>query len=302
MGGPSSEHEVSLSSGKEIVSHLDKNKYEVFEMILPRNFSIFDLDKSIKKYDLIFNALHGRFGEDGTLQAVLDNIGVKYTGSGVLASAWGMDKSKTNLIVEKFGIRIPKFVILKDKIKLEKAVDLVMSSINIPCVVKPNDGGSSVGATIVKQKFDLQNALQSSFEESDTVMVQEYIYGRELTCAVLGNKQDKKVFPVIEVVVSDEFYDYNAKYIEDTTQYICPAKIVDNVAENIKTQAYLIHDLLGCYGLTRSDFILSKTGDIYFLEINTSPGMTSHSLCPKAAKADGISYTRLLDMIIKSVL
>jgi len=273
-------------------------------MVLPKNFKVFNLDKKITNYDLVFNALHGEFGEDGQVQSLLDNLGVKYTGSGVLASAWGINKVKTNLIAEKFGIKIPKSIYIQRGQDLKHVIKIINTSIHLPCVIKPNKTGSSVGVEIVDKENNLADILIKTLSDYKEILVQEYIIGRELTCAVLTNNkpENTKIFPVIEIKPKTKFYNYDAKYKDNTTEYICPAKLDQSLFKIIQSNSQLIHDLLGCDGLTRSDFILAKNEEVYFLEINTSPGMTSHSLCPKAAASMGIVYTEFLDMLIQTAL
>ncbi|MGB0757607.1 MAG: D-alanine--D-alanine ligase family protein [Patescibacteria group bacterium] len=316
QGGISSEHDVSLMSGAEVVKYISEDLYDVDLVTISKQgvwvndetkgiLQVLDfeqgmLSSDLSVYDVVFNALHGEFGEDGKLQALLDLASIKYTGSGVLASAWGMDKKYTNNLAQSLGITIPRTIYIQSnqELKLEAIISDFSS-----CVIKPNNSGSSVGTTIVESKEGIKEAIDLAFDESEEVLVQECIKGRELTCAVIGSTIGKlEAYPVVEIVSKQEFYDYAAKYVDDATEYICPAKIGVETRRAIQEASIAIHKNIGADGLTRSDFILGEDGTVYFLEINTAPGLTSHSLAPKAAAAVGISYAELLDKIITLAL
>lgn len=321
-GGVSNEREISILSGKNIVTSLPKDRYDVSLVEITKNLkwilkdgknkktiTLFDKNHGIaksglKRFDVAFIALHGAFGEDGKLQAILDLIGIPYTGSGVLASALGMDKIKTLGIAEKHGIKTPRLFLLTPESIYKANYDSLIESIGYPCVVKPNKSGSSVGITIVKNKKELPQAIKRGFKEDGKILIEEYINGRELTCGVMGNtgKTGVVALPPIEIIPSKPFFDYEAKYFSPDTQEICPAKVNKRITKEISRLSIKIHELLGCDGLTRSDFILSKNNNLYFLEINTIPGLTESSLCPKEAKAMGISFAEFLDKQIKLAL
>lgn len=315
-GGPSSEYEVSLNSGQNVWQNLNKQKYESVLIKISRDgefflnnkklnfFSVGWRESDLKKYDVIFLALHGEFGEDGKIQALLDLLKVPYTCSGVLPSAWGMDKNKTNLLVKKYGLRVPETLVFNKSFSKDKILLVAKKNLGFPLVVKPNKSGSSVGITIVKKLEDLLPALKQAFQGDTQVLLQEFISGQELTCGVLGNSNDEdlEALPLVEIKPGREFFDYKAKYSDQTTQEICPAQIPDNLTHQVQAQAIKVHKLLGCDGLTRSDFIFNKEKGLYFLEINTIPGLTTASLCPKEAIAAGYTYADFLDKIIQLAL
>lgn len=273
MGGNSSEKEVSLMSGREIINNLDKNKYEVVKINVPD-----ELEK-VKGCDLAFVALHGKGGEDGQIQGYLEMNGVKYTGCGVLASAIGMNKLIFRWLLERFNLPMPKLT--------EK----------IPCVVKPVDAGSSVGVTIVKKQSQLVKAIKEAKKFGSEVLVEEYLEGREFSCGILGDL----VLPPIEIKPKKDFFDFEAKYNEKMCVEICPAKISKSLNDKIQELTKEVFTLIKGKGCARVDFIV-KANKPYILEINTLPGMTEFSLLPKEAAVLGISYPKLLDKIIKIAL
>jgi D-alanine-D-alanine ligase len=311
MGGESSEHDVSLASGRMIFAALDKNKYRVLPAVISkkgewrfgfgetaRKFKIGGALQELakKKIDCVLIALHGPFGEDGRVQAVLELAGIPYTGSGVLASALAMDKAATKKILAGAGIPMPGHVVLKKDYRPTE-----LKNIKLPVVVKPLGQGSSVGISIVEKGGDLLGALKKSFRFEAAAMVEEFIRGREITASVLGNKKPK-VLPLIEIRPKvSRFFDYRAKYEVGGSDEICPAPISRILTEKIQAAAVKAHRIMGCCGVTRSDFIL-RGGKPYFLEINTIPGMTKTSLVPQAAKKAGISFPALLDELVKLAL
>jgi D-alanine-D-alanine ligase len=273
MGGKSSEREVSFMSGKEVIKNLDKERYEVIEVVVPE-----ELEK-VKDVDVVFLALHGKGGEDGVIQGYLETLGIRYTGCGILASALGMNKKIFRKLAEKNG-----FLMAKETFKT-------------PCVVKPVNGGSSVGVTIVKNDSDLDKAIKEAKKYDENIMIEEYIEGVEVSCGVLGDK----VLPVIEIVPKKDFFDYEAKYTEGMSEEICPARLSEKITKKIQTETMRLFDLIGGNGYARVDFIV-KEDKVYLLEINTLPGMTPNSLLPKEAKAIGMSYSQMLDKIIELAL
>lgn len=315
-GGPSSEREVSIKSARNVAKHLDADKYcfEIIEitkqgLVKIRNKlchpSVFFKQINCKKsklrfYDLIFIALHGKFGEDGQIQTLFEILGVPYTFSGPLASALGMNKIMTDKLVSQYKIKVPAKVILNRNSDLDNIEKIAASQFNFPWVVKPNKSGSSRAITIAVDSDDLTKAIARAFLEDDEVIVQEYINGRELTCGIFGNRHDAdlEALPVVEIKTSRGFFDYQAKYLDKNTQEICPAPISPALTAKVQKQSQIVHRLLGCDGLTRSDFILTKNNQLYFLEINTIPGLTEASLCPKEALAAGYTYAEFLDKII----
>lgn len=295
FGGPSSEHEVSLNTGKEVLHNVDLKKYSPVGIKIPKKGNwLVSFIHQVKKIDVVFLALHGQFGEDGKIQAILETLHISYTGSGVLASSIAMDKIATYQLLESKGINTPKFQILnsaKDKARF-----------GFPCVVKPNSSGSSVGVFIVKNKKELAVALTVARKESDRVIIEEYVRGMEYACGVLGNTGKKvTALPVIEIRPAGTFFDYNSKYNDNRTLEICPAPITKKLEKEIQRIAIFAHTKIGCRGLTRSDFIV-RNGKVYFLEINTIPGQTKASLCPKMAQALGWNLSSFFDKQIQLAL
>jgi D-alanine-D-alanine ligase len=316
-GGIGSEHEVSLKSGAQVLVNLSKEKYlpELIEITREGKWLLHEENNTTKlvsppilaperperrRWDIVFIALHGTFGEDGRIQALLDLAGIPYTSSGVLASALGMDKAKTKRLVAQSGVRCPKFLELHTVFSPDNVHKQILKTVKYPCVVKPNSSGSSVGVSIVKTKKELPVALEKAQKEDGVILVEEYIKGREVTCGVMGNSNHDKLVPMppVEIVVDGRFFDYHAKYESKVTKEICPAKLSKQLTKKLQELAMKAHEALGCDGLTRSDFII-KGSTPYFLEINTIPGLTEQSLCPKEAKAMGMSFGELLDKMVE---
>ncbi len=301
FGGTSQEREVSLKSGQNIYKNLDKKKYhtELVEVTLKNDWLKKNLSKLLSS-DVALLALHGPGGEDGTIQGLLEGLGIKYTGSGVLASALAMDKAKTKRIVASEGILVAPHIVVS-KTDFKNNPQKYLKNLKGKIVIKPNRIGSSIGVTITDRKDDIKKGLVDAFKHDQEVIVEPYVSGRELTVPVFGNKVPQAL-PVIEIVPKggSEFFDFRAKYNSKFSDEIVPAPIPKKLAENLQMIAMEVHQLLGCRGVTRSDFIVTPKGQIYFLEINTIPGMTENSLVPKSAFAAGISYTKLLDKIIQS--
>lgn len=294
-GGASPERKISLCGGDQVYEALDKEKYFIIRYD-PKT----DLDRLIadaSNIDAALIILHGPFGEDGTIQGLLDLLDIPYQGSGVLGSAIAMNKLVSKKLYEQSNITVPPYIAIKqgDKINPEKYVE----RLGIPLVIKPVNGGSSIGMSMVKSTDSLKDAIDAAFSLDDTILIETYIKGIELTGAVIGN--DKlEVFPIVEIVPDKEhdFFDFHAKYTAGITREICPARIDDTLAEKAKTYAKMAHQALGCKGYSRTDMILDNK-DIYVLETNTIPGMTEISLFPLAAKTAGISFDRLLDRLIE---
>ncbi len=294
MGGKSSEHEVSMLSGKEVVKNLDKSRYEIIPLAISKEGSGIEKITKIKP-DVVFIALHGSYGEDGAIQGMLEAFGIPYTGPGVLASAIGIDKIVFRKLMRAEKLPIPRFIFLKKGDSM-KSVSKMLGK--VPYFVKPFNQGSSLGASPVKHVSELNKAINLAFKYSDIILIDEYLDGLELTCAVLGNKKPVAL-PVIEIhPVKSKFFDYMAKYSENGAKEIVPARISNTLTKKIQELAIKTYKTIGCKGFSRVDFIL-KNGKPVILEINTVPGLTPASLFPKAAKSAGISYPRLLDKIIE---
>lgn len=291
MGGWTNEREVSLSSGKGCADALERSGYRVTRIDVDR-----DLAKRLDevKPDVVFNALHGRFGEDGTVQGLLEVMGIPYTHSGVLASAVAMDKHQSKVMFKTAGIPVTDHVIAH---RNEIAAKHAMTP---PYVVKPVADGSSVGVFIVKrgQEHPPQEILRTDWKGGDQLMVERYIPGRELTCAVMGGV----ALGVTEIVTDLHFYNYEAKYQEGGSKHIIPAPISSNIYQNVQKFALKAHEVLGCRGVTRTDFRLMESangGELICLEINTQPGMTPTSLVPELAQHAGHSYEELVTWMVE---
>jgi D-alanine-D-alanine ligase len=294
-GGISSEREVSLNSGDQVFEALDKGKYNILRYD-PKT----DLERLIAdapRIDAALIILHGPYGEDGTVQGLLDLLRIPYQGSGVLGSAVAMDKVASKQLYEKAGIPTPPYLVLQNGSGMN--LDNCASKFGFPMVVKPVVGGSSVGMSIVRSESDFQPALDAAIAEDKTILIEPYIEGIELTVGVIGNS-DLEAFPVIEIVPDDahEFFDYEAKYSAGVTEEICPARIDAELTRKAQSYAKLAHSTLFCKGYSRTDMIL-KDRDIYVLETNTIPGMTATSLLPQAASAAGLNFSQLLDRLIE---
>lgn len=292
MGGVSSEHEVSIMSGKQIIKNLDKEKYAIYPIIVSKKGK--GTEKILKiRPDIVFIALHGKGGEDGKIQGFFETLGIDYTGSGVEASAIGMDKIIFRNLMESNGITIPKWIVV------EKNNQKISPQFEPPYFVKPYDGGSSVGAGFAGNKDELIKLLKIACKYSDKVLIDKYIDGLEVSCGILGNN-DPKALPVIEIrPLRGDFFNYKSKYTKNGSEEIVPARISTEIAKKVQDISIQIYKIVGCKGYARVDFILENNTVPVVLEINTLPGMTTTSLLPQEAKAAGISYTRLLDKIIK---
>jgi len=295
-GGFSAEREVSIKTAKKIEENLNKKKYQVFLFDLREDFDKFLKTIRNKKIDLVFPALHGPFGEDGTIQGLLEIFKVPYVFSGVLASSLAMDKERTKNILRPENILMPRSSVIKNNY-----CDADLDKIKLPAVIKPICQGSSFGIFIVKDRRELALSIKKSFNFGTELMAEEFIGGREITAAVLGN-EEPRALPLIEIKPKTaDFFDYQAKYEPGASEEICPAPIGDKLTKKIQATAVKIHQILGCRGVTRSDFIV-KDNRPYFLEINTIPGMTETSLVPLAAAKYGLSFSSLLDELISLAL
>lgn len=288
MGGFSAERDVSLVTGKCVAEALLKRDYEVVTHDLTNGFEFVEVLKK-EKPDVVFNALHGNFGEDGEIQGFLDVLQIPYTHSGLKASAIGMDKYLTKEIAKKFGINVPKGEMMTfAKFKRQGTY------LPFPYVVKPVSDGSSVGVFIVKNKDDLSKVYYEN--EDREILVEEYIEGKELTCMVLGTK----AHVVTELKPNVEFYDYEAKYTDGVTSHILPAEIPESATNICKQYSQILHFLIGCNGVSRCDLRYNEKQGVVLLEINTNPGMTCLSLVPEQAKYIGISYDKLCSYLVEN--
>jgi D-alanine-D-alanine ligase len=294
-GGISSEREVSLQSGDQVYEALDKDKYHILRYDPKTDLG--QLVNDAPGIDIALIILHGPYGEDGTVQGLLDLLHIPYQGSGVLGSALAMNKTVTKKLYEKSGLPVPPYIVYDRDDNVD--VDACVKQLGLPLVVKPVAGGSSVGMSIVRSKADLQGALDKAIVYDSAVMAESYIAGIELTGGVLGNKE-LEALPIIEIVPDQtrEFFDYEAKYTPGVTQEICPARIDDELTLQVQSYAKIAHQTLYCRGYSRTDMIL-KDRKIYVLETNTIPGMTATSLLPQAAQVAGISFSKLMNKLIE---
>ncbi|PXX49982.1 MULTISPECIES: D-alanine--D-alanine ligase [Aquitalea] len=290
MGGSSAEREISLMSGNGVLNALRSRGVDAHA------FDPADKPLSALKdegFERVFIILHGPFGEDGTLQGALETLGIPYTGCGVMASAICMDKWRTKLLWRGAGLPIPEFELLDENSDFAA----VEARLGLPLFVKPATEGSSIGVTKVKQPGELQAAFEEARKYDPLVLAERFVGGGEYTCAVI----DGQAYPTIKIEPATEYYDYQAKYFRDDTVYRCPSGLSEEVEQRARALCLQAFRVLGGQGWGRVDFLMDEDGGIYLLEVNTNPGMTSHSLVPMAARAQGISYEDLclnvLDMV-----
>ncbi|TSB46885.1 D-alanine--D-alanine ligase family protein [Alkalicoccobacillus porphyridii] len=294
-GGISAEREVSLSSGKGIMNALKNRGHEVVAI----DFHPERLDEILNlEADIVYIALHGRYGEDGKIQALLDMLSIPYVGSGVQGSALAMDKAKSKLFFEHEGTRVANEQILYKYDFNEQDFKL---SLKLPVVVKPNQEGSTIGLTIAEDMETLMNGIKQAFEFDQTVMLEEFISGKEVTVSVLGEQGEEQALPVIEIVPKNKYYDYEAKYAVGGSEHIIPARLSAEQTAYVQKHAVRAHQVLGCEVYSRVDFIVpeDETQLPVILEVNTLPGMTPTSLYPDAAKEIGLSYEDMVEKLIE---
>lgn len=317
-GGPSAEHDVSLASAQMIFEYLDRTKYDPFVVVISRDsLWVFPDGKEYNETDgvarirheedVVFAllALHGEFGEDGTVQALLDTAGIRYTGSGAKASMLGMDKIVSRDMFRAKGIAVPHawFFVREEFVRNQgDIIGSIQNKFTFPLVIKPADRGSSVGISIVSDATKLVEAIREALEYSEQILVEEFIAGMELTAGVIEKDGEVIALPLVEITPKkNTFFDYESKYAEGGAEEIVPARISDEMTKKVQSIAKDTHTILGCRGYSRTDFIVRKSDNqIFVLEINTLPGLTKTSLLPKAAESAGIDFVKLLDMIIES--
>ena len=293
FGGRSAEREISLMSGSGVLKALQSQGIDAHPFD-PAQRSLAEL--AAEKFDRVFIALHGRYGEDGTLQGALEQLGIPYTGPGVLASAIAMDKAMTKRVWLFNGLSTPRF----DMLKADSDWDAVAARLGLPLIVKPAHEGSTLGLTKVTDAAQLPAAYALAARFDNAVMAEEFISGKELTCPVLGSGDDARALPVVRIVAPDANYDYQNKYFSDETQYLCPSGLPPEQERRIQQLVLDSYRSLGCRGWARADVMLRATDDEPFLlEINTSPGMTGHSLVPMSAAVAGMPYEQLCVEILR---
>ena len=292
LGGTSAEREVSLNSGKAVLEALLNQGYDAHP-IDPKEYNVANLKKD--GFHRVFNILHGRGGEDGTMQGLLEQIGLPYTGCGVMASALTMDKMRTKMLWKAFGLPVADMEVVTRETFADLDPQVVVDKLGLPLMVKPSLEGSSVGLTKVKAVDELKSAVEYALKFDNTILIEEWLAGNELTVPVL----DSQVLPAIRIVPEGEFYDYNAKYISDNTQYFCPAGLTSKREQELALLVKRAYDAVGCSGWSRIDVMCDAKGDFRLVEVNTNPGMTSHSLFPKSAASVGISFEQLVVKILE---
>ena len=292
LGGTSAEREVSLNSGTAVLNALRKQGYDAHP-IDPKTFPVATLKE--QGFDRVFNILHGRGGEDGTMQGLLEQIGIPYTGCGVMTSALTMDKMRTKMLWKAFGLPVAEMEIVTVENRANLNPESVVKKLGLPLMVKPSLEGSSVGLTKVKTMDELESAVDFALKFDRTVLIEEWLAGDEFTVPVLDNE----VLPSIKIVPEGEFYDYDAKYISDNTQYFCPAGLSDAREQELRRLVKQAYDVVGCRGWSRIDVMADAEGKFRLVEVNTNPGMTSHSLFPKSAATVGYSFEQLVEKILE---
>lgn len=334
MGGPSWEHDISLKSGTMVLNHTDPLKYRLTPVVISRQgtWAIFDtthtagaamtefdrwlpnvppLDAAdalktmqVMGIDICFNAMHGAFGEDGTIQGMLDGFGFAYTGSSVVASSVAMDKIIYKQLLRGAGIPVPEATFLfdpPDSIGLPALCATVVDKVGLPVVLKAPSSGSSIGVTICETREALADSIPAMYDLEGKVLFEQFITGREFTCAVLGNAHSSslRALPVTEIITANHFFDFEAKYTPGVANEVTPAQIDDELSAHIQQRAVDVHNILDCKGMSRTDMLVSGSR-IYVLETNTIPGMTPQSLLPQAAHAAGLTLEQLIDTIIEA--
>ena len=294
MGGPSTEREISLESGKAVYESLNQAGLNVAAIDIKTDGKEENIRLiKFQKIDLAFIALHGRFGEDGQIQEILNTLKIPYTGSGALASRLAMDKIASRKIFEASGLHVPRYK-TEDRLSYNANWITRHNDFTLPLVVKPATHGSSIGLSVVDREGYLDKSVDLAFSFDERIIIEEYIRGREVTVGIL----DELVLPVIEIIPKKRFFDYEAKYQAGMADYVVPAALEDKIAQNIQEAALSAHKLLGCYGCSRVDMILSSDNIPFVLEVNTIPGLTLTSLLPKAAKVAGIDFSQLCIKLI----
>lgn len=326
LGGMSTENEVSEKSANSVINNLDKTKYEIVPIYIDKKGNWFEYDTKkpienitnyLKNLDVVFPVLHGLYGEDGTIQGMLELLKIPYVGCGIIASSIGMDKSFTKIIFEKAKINQAKHIYIKDfekdkvtlveadleekKINLQEVISITNDKLNFPLFIKPCNSGSSVGVNKAETNEELKNAILEAFKYDSKVLIEQGIKGKEVECAVLGNsKIGVEASRVGEILSAEDFYTFDAKYENQNSRTVIPASITDVQQEEIRSLAKKAFKAIDGNGLSRVDFFVEEgTGKIYLNEINTMPGFTNISMYPKLMEDFGYSYSSLLDKLIE---
>lgn len=297
MGGRSGERDVSLRSGNRVFESLKKQGFDAVSMDLED-----DLISRLKKekVDIVFIMLHGRFGEDGTVQGMLEMANIPYTGSKVLASALAMNKLASKRVFDAMGIPTPRYLEVDSNSDIKTEAEKIKKIFPLPLVLKPTSEGSSLGVTLIKESNNLAKELEKSVVEFRDVFVEEYIKGKEVTVGIIGKNSDLQALPILELVPKNEFYDYRAKYTAGMTEFVLPARLAKPLYKKTQEIALAAHKALGCYGVSRVDMIVGKDHVPYVHDVNTIPGMTERSDLPAEAAHVGISFDMLVLKILES--
>ena len=326
LGGMSTENEVSEKSANSVINNLDKTKYEIFSIYIDKKGNWFEYENKkpienivnyLKDLDVVFPVLHGLYGEDGTIQGMLELLKIPYVGCGIIASSTGMDKTYTKIIFEKANINQAKHIYIKDfkedkvtlveadleekKINLEEVIKLINDNLKFPLFIKPSRSGSSVGVNKAENIEELKNAILEAFKFDSKVLIEQGIKGKEVECAVLGNSRiGVEASRVGEILSAEDFYTFDAKYENQNSKTVIPASITDEQQEEIRKLAAKAFKAIDGNGLSRVDFFVEEgTGKVYLNEINTMPGFTNISMYPKLMEDFGYSYSSLLDKLIE---
>ncbi len=314
-GGNSGEFEISMASGKEVLKHIDREKYKLFLVVMQNqrwewymqngekspvnksDFSVKEAGETIH-FDAVFNAIHGTPGEDGKLQGYFDLLKIPYTSCGVDVSALSFNKFLCNRFVRSFGIKTAaSFSFLKgEKVNKTEVID----SLSLPVFIKPSGSGSSVGISKVNKPEEFDEAVEKAFREDNRVLIEEAIEGREIACGLVKRGHELLVFPLTEIISQNDFFDYNAKYSEGKAREITPADVSTEIEADIKAISSMLYRQMDCRGFVRFDYILTET-ELYFLELNSIPGMTEASIIPKQAQAFGLTKKELFTMVVDNL-
>ncbi|MDR2083505.1 MAG: D-alanine--D-alanine ligase [Bacteroidales bacterium] len=314
LGGFSGEYEISIKSGKTIVENIDKKKFDVYPVIIEKSSWYYADDKSIQvdksdfsliiagkkiNFDVVFPMIHGTPGEDGKLLAYFDLLNIPYTGCNMFVAATTFNKFYCKSIVSSFGVPVAKSYILNKKNYYPQ--DEIVEKLGIPCFVKPNKNGSSVGISKAHNIDELIVAIENAFKEDDEVLIEEFISGREFTCGAYKDGEIMNILPITEVVSKKEFFDYEAKYTDSFSDEITPANVDEETTIAISAYTNLIYNMLNCTGVIRVDYIVNDK-NIYFLEVNAVPGMSAISIIPKQLKEYGVELKDFITMLIDQAL
>ena len=315
-GGDSGEFDISIQSGQVVKKFLDPNQYKVYPIIIKGqewihecpNDNVYAVDKNdfsvmmgeVKiNFDCVFIAVHGTPGEDGRLQGYFDMLGMPYTSCDQITSSITFNKYFCKIVVSNFGVKTARSVLLKKSTKTSS--NAVLDQLSLPLFIKPNNGGSSVGMSKIKIAKDLNQAIEKAFKEDDEVLIEEFIGGREITCGVLKHKGEITPFPILEIISKKEFFDYEAKYDPSLAEEIVPAQIPKDIFINCQETSAKLYEALNCKGVVRFDYIYNDKG-MYFLEVNTVPGLTETSLIPKMAESYGMTLTEMFGILVEEAM